>query len=101
MEAVKKSTVKPDNHPLGLSEKDLRARHDNLYKIRQACKQLQRGNYVPDQQMRELCHVAPNTWRGYSEKEEFSKYKFTAQGGKIYWGVPECVKKLQEDINGM
>ena len=84
---------------VGLSEKELRARHDNVFKIREGCKKLQKGFYLTDQQMRETCKVSTNVWRGFSEKEEFSKFKCTAPGDKIYWGVPECVKKLQGDIN--
>jgi len=86
---------------MGLSESELRAKHDNIFKIRQGCKQLQKGYYLTDQQMREFCKVGPNVWRGFSEKEEFAQYKFTAQGGKVYWGTPEGVRKLTEEINGL
>lgn len=87
--------------PLGLSEVEIRARHDNIFKIRQGCKQLQKGFYLTDQQMRELCQISPNIWKGYAEREEFGKFKFIAQGQKVYWGVPESVRKLMEDINAI
>lgn len=94
-----KSGAKEQLKQIGLSEKELRARHDNVFKIREGCKQLQKGYYLTDQQMREMCRVSTNVWRGFSEKEEFSKFKCQAPGGKIYWGTPECCKKLQEDIS--
>lgn len=85
--------------PHGLTENELRARHDNMYKIRAGCKKLQRNIYLTDQQMREACCIPANMWRGFSDNTEFDKFKIRMSGGLIYWGLPECVKKLKEDLN--
>jgi hypothetical protein len=99
--AIRVVTPQIFSKPTGLSEIEIRAKHDNIFKIRQGCKQLKKGYYLPDQQMRELCKVGSNVWRGLSERDEFNDFKFIAQGGKVYWGTPEGVRKLSEDINGL
>ena len=93
-------TKSPDpQKPLtGLTEKDIRARHDMMYKIREGAKQLEKGLYLTDQQMREHCKVPPQVWRGYSENQEFDKFKLKL-GKVIYWGLPEGVNKLRGDLN--
>jgi len=83
---------------LGLSETDLRAKHDNMYKIREGVKGLKKGYYFTDQQMREKCHVSTNVWRSYAESQEFEQYRLKL-GDIIYWGIPACIAKLREDLN--
>lgn len=82
----------------GLSETDLRAKHDNVFKIRAGVKRLKQGFYLTDQQMREMCKVATNVWRGYAENAEFDSYKIKL-GDTVYWGVPRYIKRLREDMN--
>jgi hypothetical protein len=98
---LKVNLAPPPKLQIGISEAEIRAKHDNLYKLREGCKKLVKGFYLTDQQMRETCRIGTNVWRGFSEKEEFQKYKCVAPGDKIYWGVPDSVKRLQEDINGL
>ena len=88
--------VKPK---MGFSESELRAKYDNTFKIREGLKQLKDGVYFTDQQMRDLCRVNATQWRGYSDAEEFAKYKIKMTGGVLYWGLPANVKKLREDLN--
>ena len=89
----------PSGKPaLGFSEGEIRAKHDNMFKIRAAVTQLQRGRYLTDQQMRELCKVPPQVWRGYSDNIEFDKYKIRLNK-VLYWGIPAGIKKLKEDLN--
>jgi hypothetical protein len=84
---------------IGLTEKDLRAKHDTMFKIRAGVKALKKGIYFMDQQMREHCKVASNAWRGYSEQAEFESYK-TKLNGILYWGTVESIKKLEDISNG-
>lgn len=83
---------------VGLSETELRAKHDNMFKIRAGVKQLKRGFYLTDQQMREFCKVNCNVWRGYADSAEFAKYRVKLSD-VIYWGVPDGIRKLREDMN--
>lgn len=84
---------------VGVSEAELRAKHDNLYKIRQGVKQLEDGRYLTDQQMREFCKVNTSKWRSFADNVEFDKYKIKVSGGVTYWGTPKCVQKLHQDLN--
>lgn len=95
-----KNKIRPHNGAkLGLTESELRAKHDNMYKIREGVKQLQEGIYLTDQQMREFCKINTTQWRGYSENAEFDDYKIRVNSNTIYWGVPDCVERLRSDLN--
>jgi len=83
---------------IGLSEIELRAKHDNMFKIRNGVKGLKKGYYLTDQQMRETCHVPTNSWRGYAESAEFEQYRIKL-GDTIYWGVPSSIANLRSDLN--
>lgn len=83
---------------IGISETELRAKHDNTYKIREGVKKLQRSRFLSDQQMREFCNVQTNVWRSYSEKPEFDKYKMRLSG-IWYWGIPQDIKRMKEDLH--
>jgi len=84
---------------IGLTEKDLRAKHDTMFKIRAGVKALKKGVYFTDQQMRDHCRIAAHTWRSYSEQSEFEPYK-TKLNGVVYWGTVESMKKLEDLSNG-
>jgi hypothetical protein len=78
---------------VGLSETELRSRHDNLFKIREAVKKLEKGKYLTDQQMRDFSKIPTNYWRAYSENQEFDKYKIRLN--KVtYWATPDSIKRL-------
>ena len=84
---------------LGFSEKELRAKHDNMYKIREGIKRLPRGRYLKDQEMRELCNVPPNVWRSYAENQAFEKNKIKLSGeSRPYWGNSVDIERLKSDL---
>jgi len=93
------SEKKPAQKPIGLSENELRAKYDNVYKIREAVKKLQRGRFLTDQQMREMCKISPNVWRGYAEKTEFEKYKYKPTAKEVWWSTPDSVRRVREGVN--
>lgn len=90
-------TVDPKKIP-GLSEQDIRLRHDVMFKIRQTCKKLIRGRYFPDQQMREFCLISPAVWKSYSDQPDFEKYRMKLPG-MVYWGHPASIHKMREELN--
>lgn len=95
----KKETVKPNNHPLGLSERELRARHDKTFIIQQAVRKLHKGEYVLDQDMRDkVCRISPQFWRNHAEKSIFDCFKMRIDG-KVYWGIPSDIQRLKEELN--
>ena len=96
-------TPKPPTTPtpskIGLSESELRSKHDNMFKIREGVKSLPSDRYLTDQQMRDFCKVSPSKWRGYADATEFEKYKLKVASDTTYWGVPQNIKRLREDLN--
>jgi hypothetical protein len=96
-------TPKTPNHTnttkIGLSESELRSKHDNMFKIREGVKSLPSDRYLTDQQMRDFCKVSPSKWRGYADATEFDKYKLKVASDTTYWGVPQNIKRLRQDLN--
>ena len=88
----------PPKPTTGISEAEIRAKHDNMFKLRTAIKSLRKGFYLTDQQMRATTKIAINFWRSYADSPEFDKFRIKL-GDQLYWGVPECIKKLREDLN--
>jgi hypothetical protein len=84
---------------VGITEIEFRAKHDNMFKIREGCKKLQKGRYLTDPQMREHCQVPSNTWRAFAENPEFDKFKISMPGKITYWGSPDNIEKLRRDLN--
>lgn len=97
--AIHVAGIIPVKIQMGLSEKDIRAKHDTMFKIREGMKTLKKGVYFMDQQMREHCKVTSAVWRSYSEQVEFESYK-TKLNGVVYWGTVDSIKKLEDLSNG-
>ena len=82
----------------GITESEIRAKHDNMFKLRSAIKALRKGFYVPDQQLRATAKIAINFWRTVADNPEFEKFRIKL-GDQVYWGVPDGIRKLREDLN--
>lgn len=81
---------------VGLSEDELRAKCDVLFKIEMAVKRIPIDRYIPDSEFREfLCQVNANKYRSKADLPQFEKYKGIANG-VTYWARPENIKKLKE-----
>ena len=81
---------------IGLSENELRAKCDVLYKIETALNKLPSDRYIPDTEFREFfCQVNANKYRSKADLPQFEKYKGIA-GGVTYWGVANNIKRLKE-----
>lgn len=81
---------------IGLSENELRAKCDVLFKIEAALNKLPQDRYIPDTEFREFfCQVNANKYRSKADLPQFEKYKGSA-GGVTYWGVANNIKRLKE-----
>jgi hypothetical protein len=81
---------------IGLSENELRAKCDVLFKIESAVKKLPVDRYIPDAEFREFfCQVNVNKYRSKADLPQFEKYKGIASG-VTYWSKPENIKRLKE-----
>jgi len=88
------------NPTIGITEKDLRAKYDNMFKLKEGVKALKKGIFLRDQEMREICKIPPAVWRGYSEHQEFEKYKYKPNSKETYWSTPDSVARMREEIYG-
>lgn len=87
----------PESDASGISEKDLRAKHDALFIVREAAKKLEKGKFFPEAEFREsMCRLDPSKFRSKADGQEFEKYKGRTQG-KTYWGHPESIKRMKDD----
>lgn len=86
---------------IGLSEKELRSRHDKTFIIQQALKKIRKDEFITDQDMRDkICKISTQHWRSHSEKSVFDTYKMRLDG-KTYWGLPADIKRLKEELNAI
>jgi hypothetical protein len=86
-----------DGSTLGLSESQLRAKHDMAYIVKQAVAQLKKGVYLSDSEFIQKSGLKASAgYRQVLDHPDFDQYKGRA-GGKIYWSHPESIKKMIND----
>jgi len=80
---------------IGISEDELRKKHDVKYIIRQAAMKLKKDKYVMDNDFIKKCNLGMQTgYRQSMEDAEFTKYK--GRAGRItYWSHPESIQKMK------
>lgn len=81
---------------IGLSEQELRSKHDALYKIEQAVKLLISGKFVPEPEFKATVSIESSKFRSKSDLSQFDQYKGRVQG-VIYWGNPKDIKRLKDE----
>jgi hypothetical protein len=81
---------------IGLSEEELRSKHDALYKLEQAVKTLTLGKFIPEPEFRATVSIDPSKFRSKSDLPQFDSYKGRVQG-VTYWGNPKDIKKLKDE----
>ena len=81
----------------GLSEQQLRAKHDMTYIVKQAVAQLKKGVFLTDSEFIQKSGLKASAgYRQVLDHPDFDNYKGRA-GGKIYWSHPDSIKKMIED----
>lgn len=80
----------------GLTEEQLRMKHDNTYQIREALKKLEPGVYVPQATLVRKLNLRP-PYKETMELPEFDKYRGKASGGIVYWGHPESIRRMKDE----
>jgi len=79
----------------GLSETDLRRRHDNAYKVAEAASKLTAGEFIPEADFVSSLRLKGG-YRSVLERQQFERYRGKADG-IVYWGHPESIKRLKDD----
>lgn len=81
---------------IGLSEQELRSKHDALYKLEQAVKTLISGKFIPEPEFRSTISIDPSKFRSKADLPQFEQFK-----GKVhsvtYWGNPKDIKRLKDE----
>lgn len=81
---------------IGLSEKELRSKHDSLYKLEQAVKILTSGKFIPEPEFRATVNIDPSKFRSKSDLPQFDVFKGRV-AGVTYWGNPKDIKRLKDE----
>lgn len=81
---------------LGLSEQELRSKHDALYKLEQAVKALSPGKFIPEPEFRATVSIDPSKFRSKSDLPQFDAYRGRV-AGLTYWGHPKDIKRLKDE----
>lgn len=84
-----KSTMK-------LSEADLRAKHDNHFKVTKAAQALEKGTYIENRDFIASLGLSGSSHTRWTGNTAFDKYRGKA-GGITYWSHPESIQKMRDD----
>jgi hypothetical protein len=80
----------------GLSESEIRAKHDLKYIFGQAVRKLEKGLYITDADFIRQCDIKGTGYRSTLDDPEFKRYKGRA-GGIVYWSHPESIEKMKNE----
>lgn len=87
----------PNGKFKGLSESEIRAKHDTKFILSQVVKKLERGLYITDADFIKQCDIKSHVgYRQMLDDPDFKKYKGKA-GGIIYWSHPESIEKMKNE----
>ena len=81
---------------IGISEAELRSKHDNLFICEMAVKTLEKGNYIPERDFLQMCKFRGSNYRQTLEHKSFDDYHGSA-GGSTYWGHKDDIIRLKNE----
>lgn len=82
---------------IGISEAELRQRHDIKFIIEKTAKELKKEMYVMEADFIKRCNLRTQSgYRQIIDSQEFSKYRGKASG-IIYWSHPESMAKMIDE----
>ena len=89
--------VIPEPQSAGISESQLRAKHDLRFIVESKCLELKKGVFMTQAEFVQMCRINPGAgYRGVIEHPEYDKFHGRA-GSIIYWSHPESIKKLKDE----
>ena len=82
---------------IGISEAQLRAKHDLKFIVKCKCGELQHGVFMTQSEFIQFCKINPGTgYRGVIEHPDYERFHGRASG-TIYWSHPESIRKLKDE----
>jgi len=85
------------NRKMGLTEDQLRLKHDISYQTQKAADALEKGVYLTQSEF--IAGAGIKAIAGYKhviEHPDFARYRGKA-GGTVYWGHPDSIEKMKKD----
>lgn len=79
-----------------LSEEDLRRKHDNAFRLREAAEKLIEGEYILENDFVSTLNIRGG-YKYIVERPEFEKYRGKASGDCWYWSHPKSIMKLKNE----
>jgi len=79
-----------------LSEDDIRRKHDNAFKIREAAGKIMEGEYILENDFISNLNIRGG-YKYIVERPEFEKYRGRASGDCWYWSHPNSIMKLKNE----
>lgn len=82
---------------LGLSEEQLRAKHDVRFIVASKLKELKQGTYLTRSEFIQFCGIRPG--QGYNDVLEHPNYDsyHGKAGGVVYFSHPDSIRKLKSE----
>ena len=82
---------------IGITEDELRCRHDIRFQVRRAVKLLEKGTYLTQSEFVQRAKIKPGAgYRDVIDHTEFEEYRGKA-GGMVYWSHPDSITKLKNE----
>ena len=80
----------------GITEQDFRRQFDNRYILREAVKELNKGQLIDQRKfVQSLKLIGP--FKDILEEADFEPYRGKINSDKIFWSHPETIEKLKAE----
>lgn len=93
------SSDKPTEAQIGRPISELIDQFDDVKKLTEAMKELSKGSYLDDEEMRRRCKISPERWKAVTQREQVSRFRFQLPKGRHVWMHVESQAKLSAAIN--
>jgi hypothetical protein len=81
----------------GLSEGDIRKKHDIKFILEQILSGLEKGSFIPDADFIKQSEIKSHVgYRQILDGNDYKRYKGRA-GGIVYWSHPESIQKMKDE----
>lgn len=80
----------------GISENDFRKQFDNRYILREAIKELKRGQLIDQRKFIQSLKLV-GTYKDILEEVDFEPFRGKISSDKIFWSHPDTIEKLKAE----
>lgn len=81
---------------MGLTEQEIRSKHDAAFKIRKTAEALRGDLFFPEYDFLKMCNLPAGGYRYLIDNGQFDQYRGKA-GNTTYWSSPESIKRLKDE----